>query len=178
MAVAYVRLTSAAMDDLKSLHKKDPQIVRQVLKKCLLLERNPYVGEELMRDLVGFRKLVVGNRDWRIVWRVTRGETVSVDVSEIWAVGARSDSQVYTEMKNRIKAMSDSPLTHTLEQVVGLLAPDAGIAVAPEPVSDPIPVWLRQRLIHTAGLHADQLDGVTGAEAADLWDAYRYGGSQ
>lgn len=177
MTPAYVRFTDAAVEDLENIFKKDPQIVRQVLKKCLLLERSPYAGEELLGGLIGFRRLVVGDRDWRIVWRVTKGETISIDVSEIWAVGTRTKSEVYTEMKERIGAMPDSTITHSLEHVVDLLTPNSGVDFTPEQVSDPVPDWLRQRLIHTAGLRSDQLDGLTGAEAADLWDQYMQRGS-
>lgn len=62
-----VRLTEDAVSDLHRLHKKDPQIVRSVFKKMLLLEKSPEAGEPLLGALVGFRKLVVGDRDWRIV---------------------------------------------------------------------------------------------------------------
>ena len=84
---AVVRLTEDAIADLHRLHRKDPQIVRWAFKKMLLLERSVDAGEPLLGDLIGFRKLVVGDRDWRIVWRTTTdtvGATV-IDVAEVWA---------------------------------------------------------------------------------------------
>ena len=58
-----VRLTEDAVADLHRLGKKDPQIVRTVLKKMLLLERSTNAGEPLLGASIGFRKLVVGDRD-------------------------------------------------------------------------------------------------------------------
>lgn len=71
---ALVRLTEPAVDDLRELYRKDPQIVRWCFKKMLLLESSPEAGEPLVGGLIGFRKLVVGDRDWRIGggWTATR----------------------------------------------------------------------------------------------------------
>ncbi|MCW2132330.1 type II toxin-antitoxin system RelE family toxin [Arthrobacter sp. VKM Ac-2550] len=71
-STAVVRLTDDAIADLRRLQKKDPQIVRWAFKKMLLLERPAHAGEPLLGSLIGFRKLAVGDRDWRIVWRVNR----------------------------------------------------------------------------------------------------------
>ncbi len=67
---AYVRLTEPAVEDLARLVRLDPQVARQALKKMILLERDPEAGEPLLGALIGFRKLIVGDRHWRIVWRV------------------------------------------------------------------------------------------------------------
>ena len=100
-----VRLTDDAIDDLRRLHRKDPRIVRDLFAKMLLLERASDAGEPLVGALVGFRKLVVGDRSWRIVWRETtdvRNNPV-LDISEIWAAGAREDGEIYSEMKRRVE---------------------------------------------------------------------------
>ena len=57
----------------------------------LLLERDPLAGEPLLGTLVGYRKLVVGNRDWRIVWRASTDQrgTLTIEIAEVWAVVAR-----------------------------------------------------------------------------------------
>jgi mRNA interferase RelE/StbE len=175
--VAFVRFTDAAVGDLQTLQKRDPQIVRQVLKKCLLLERDPHAGEPLLGDLIGYRKLVVGNRDWRIVWRVTEDVAgdVMIDVAEVWAAGARSDGEVYAEMTERISVAPASPLTAALAEIVTILAPGQSIEARSEPQADPVPDWLRDRLVHTAGLSPAEVDQLTGARAADRWDAYMRG---
>ena len=112
-----VRLTEDAIADLHRLGKKDPEIVRAVFKKMLLLERSPDAGEPLLGALVGFRKLVVGDRHWRIVWRVTADTdgTPILDISEIWAVGARSDSEIYEELKARVARIGDDPKLQPLK---------------------------------------------------------------
>ena len=53
---AYVRLTEAAFDDLRTLNSHDPQIVRWVFKKMLLLERDPPAGAPLLGEVIGYRK--------------------------------------------------------------------------------------------------------------------------
>lgn len=172
--MGYVRFTDAAIEDLEALQRKDPQIVRQVLKKCLLLERDPEAGEPLLGELIGYRKLVVGNRDWRLVWRVIEegdGE-LSVEIAEVWGVGARSDDEIYREMTARVATLPPTPMTKALSETVEVFAPQRGIEAQAEPEADPVPTWLRERLVHTAGLSANAVDELTGAEAADRWDRY------
>ncbi len=174
MPNAYVRFIDDAVDDLRVLHRKDPQIVRAVLKKCLLLEHDPQAGEPLLGRLVGFRKLVVGNRDWRIVWRVTTdGDGNSlIDIAEVWAAGARADAVVYDTITARIDHVEDATLRHALTKVVTLLASGSAIAGATEPVSDPVPTWLRDRLIHTANMPPEFVDGLTGEQAMQEWETF------
>lgn len=76
------------------------------LKQMLLLERNPRAG-----NLVGHRKLVVGDRDWRIVWRTTTDDrgSVVIEIADMWAVGARAASEAYAKMTNRVAAMVAQP---------------------------------------------------------------------
>jgi len=175
--VALVRFTDAAVDDLRALPRKEPGIVRQVLKKCLLLERDPHAGEPLLGDLIGYRKLVVGNRHWRIVWRVTEDDTgaATVEVAEVWGAGARSDDEIYREMVDRVASIPEGPQRIALVDIVELFAPGRGLEALPEPTADPVPTWLRDRLVHTAGLPPAQVDQLSGAEAADVWDSFMRG---
>jgi mRNA interferase RelE/StbE len=174
--LAVVRLTDAAMEDLRNLLKKDPQIVRWCLKKMLLLERSPMAGEALVGGLIGFRKLVVGDRDWRIVWRVLTDSagTVTVDVAEVWAAGARADSEVYEEMRSRVAALGDSPKATALTDVVqtmGRLFTD--IEPTPEPLAtEPVPSWLADRLVRIVGLSPDDVAGMTPEEAITRLEAH------
>ena len=120
-----VRFTDPAFEDLQVMARKgDPQVVRAALKKCLLLERDPEAGEPLKGGLIGYRKLVVGDRDWRIIWRVTHDETgaIIVDVAEIWAVGARSDAEVYDETLQRVKVLGRNPHTMPLAEAIEAMA--------------------------------------------------------
>jgi mRNA interferase RelE/StbE len=168
-----VRLTDPAFEDLRALLRLDPQIVRWALKKMLLLERDPEAGEILHGDLIGFHKLVVGDRDWRIVWRVTHDTTtVVVDVAEVWAVGARNDAAVYTEMRTRVALLPrNEPTTVALSEVVERLGDIAtGIQPAHEPAPEPeLPDWLIQRLRHQVGLTPGQITSLTLEQAVDTW---------
>ena len=172
---AYVRLTDPAIADLRRLRRSDPQIVKWALKKMLLLERDPMAGEPLLGTLIGYRKLVVSNRDWRIVWRVTTDDLghVVVDIAEIWAVGARSDGEVYAEMRARLDAITGPPTTSTLEQAVGELARAAwGIEPSIEPASEPLPGWLVQKLTGVARIPANEVAGMNLRQAFDAWTAW------
>jgi len=112
-----VWLTDAAIEDL---HRLDGAPLVWALKKMLLLETDPYAGEPLVGRLVGYRKLVVGNRDWRLVWRVITDErgAVIIDVAEVWAVGARTDAAVYEEMVTRVDELPDGRVRRSLADVV------------------------------------------------------------
>ena len=175
-----VRFTDAAFGDLERMSLKgDPQVVRWALKKCLLLERDPEAGEELRGGLIGYRKLTVGDRDWRIVWRVTHDDVGRpvVDVAEIWAVGARSDSEVYEEMQSRVATLSASPATMPLAEAIELLGKigkDITPASAePEPDTQPaVPEWLTQVLTTVVKMPRDQVDRLTAEQAQEIWDAY------
>lgn len=177
MPRAYVRVTGPAVDDLQVLARKDPQVLRWALKKMLLLERDPEAGEPLVGGLIGWRKLTAGDRDWRVVWRVDADEvgTTTITISEVWAVGARSDAEVYKEMDVRVSSLGPSPTTTALADVVTLFGEHvqgSGISAAAEPVNDPVPDWLRVRLVHTAKVPAEKVDAMTGAEAMGHWEEF------
>lgn len=163
-------MTDAAVDDLERL---DGSALVWALKKMLLLEADPYTGEPLVGTLIGYRKLVVGNRDWRLVWRVTteeRGRLV-VEIAEVWAVGARSDGAVYDEMAARIAAMPDGPARRSMHSVLeqlGRRAKGVQARVPREPVTGPEP-WLVDRLVHSAGRDRREVEAMTSQQAVDAW---------
>lgn len=178
---AYVRLTNPAIQDLHRLLARDPQIVRAALKKMLLLERNAHAGEPLLGNLVGWRKLVVGDNHWRIVWKVSPDSVggLTVTISEVWAVGVRSDTEVYSEMSERLARAGSVAESAGLAEVVELLGRRVArddIHAAGEPNIDPVPGWLRTRLVHTAGVPAAEVDGLTGEEAMRRWEQYMSSG--
>lgn len=174
-----VRLTGPAFGDLETLARHDPQGLRWALKKMLLLERDPEAGEPLRGALIGWRKIVVGDRDRRIVWRVTHDEagTVVVDVAEVWAVGARADALVYAEMRERVASLPDSPATVALaDAVVRLGRAAAGLRPATEPATaEALPGWLVERLTRQAGLPAAAVEAMTLEDAVDAWATWTTG---
>ncbi|MGH3182003.1 MAG: type II toxin-antitoxin system RelE/ParE family toxin, partial [Acidimicrobiales bacterium] len=171
-----VRLTEPAVDDLEGLNERNPQAVRWALKKMLLLERNPEAGEELHKELVGWRKLVVGNRDWRVVWRVTFDESggVAVDVAEVWAVRARSEGEVYAEMQSLVASLPRTPQTVALSDVVERLGKVAEeFDVTPEPIREEVPDWLINLLVNTVGLPRSEVEQMSLHEAVDTWGEWQ-----
>lgn len=166
-----VRLTEDAVSDLYRLQRKEPRVVRAVFKKMLLLERSPLAGQPLLGALVGFRKLVVGNRHYRIVWRVTHEDsgTRVLEISEVWALGARSDAEVYEEMKARVATLrsEDRPELHSLADVIekmGRLYED--LEAVREPVEpDTKPEWLTKALEVELHLSPDEIAELSEEEA-------------
>jgi mRNA interferase RelE/StbE len=169
-----VWLTTGAVEDLERL---DGAALVWALKKMLLLETSSEAGEPLMGNLIGFRKLLVSDRDWRIVWRPTtndRGGTV-IEVSEVWAVGARSDNDVYAEMSARLAAAPKTPSLKSLSAVVEALGRRGGNIVPRRPYEAPAapPPWLVERLLHTVGLDRADVLQMTLEQAVDAWTDYR-----
>lgn len=170
---AEVWLTDPARADLDRL---DGAPLVWALKKMLLLETDPLAGEPLLGSLVGYRKLVVGNRDWRIIWRAINDQrgTVSVEIAEVWAVGARSDSEVYVEMTGRVDSLGDSPVRRSLAAVLDELGKRVtGLAAQPPHQAPSRPEdWLVDRLVYTAGLNRDDVLAMTSEQAVDAWTAH------
>lgn len=168
-----VRLTSAAVDDLRYLFKADPQIVRWALKKMIQLERDPNAGDPLLGGLIGYRKIAVGDRDWRVVWRVEQDDVGDylIDVAEVWAVGYRKDSEVYTEIKQRIADAGSTPKTEALSEVLELFAKQGrDLTATPEPDKpEPVPKWLTEALLYVVRIPASRVARMGLEEAEKAW---------
>lgn len=168
-----VRLTDYAVDDLQILFKADPQIVRWALKKMIQIERDPNAGDPLLGGLIGYRKITVGDRDWRIVWRVVQDEAgdFRVEVAEVWAVGYRKDSEVYAEIKQRVADAGSSPKTKALTEVLDLFAKQArDLTATPEPEKpEPVPKWLTDALLYVVHLPASQVEQMSLEDAEKVW---------
>lgn len=164
-----IRFTAAAIDDLRRV---GPDAAPKVLKKVLLLEENPEAGHPLGGDLTGFRKLVVGRNTWRIVYRVDDDKNICV--CEVWAVGARSDAEVYAEATERVKAAQRlNPALVELSRVIEQLGRLAGdVAVEKTVARQPVPDWLAERLIFTAGMRREDVAALNLEDAVDLWTAF------
>jgi mRNA interferase RelE/StbE len=164
--MAEVTFTEAALDDLRRL---GPDAVVKVLKKVLLLHDNPEAGYPLGSELTGFRKLVVGRNTWRIVYRITDDKII--EICEVWAIGARADAQIYDEATARVRAAGRGrpvliQLTAVLERM-GTIAKD--LEIERPPARDPVPDWLANRLIHTAGMAREDVAALDLQQAVDRW---------
>jgi mRNA interferase RelE/StbE len=86
-------------------------------KKLLEIEqKGAEAGEPLGRDLVGWRKITVGNRNWRIVSRVDRDEAVAT----ICVIGDREDGICYEEAKRRADRAQDNDAASLAESMMTL----------------------------------------------------------
>ncbi|WP_113718228.1 type II toxin-antitoxin system RelE family toxin [Arthrobacter dokdonensis] len=164
------------MADLHRLGKKDPYKVRTVFKKMLLLERSPNAGEPLLGALIGFRKLVVGDRHWRIVWRVTAdtdGKPI-LDISEVWAVGVRSDSEIYEELKARVARIGDDPRLQPLKDVIAQMGRlyESVEAAAEPPRETTVPNWLQTALHDQLNLSPDEIAKISAQQGQELLMKY------
>lgn len=171
-----VRFTDEAISDLEALFRVDPQIVRWVLKKTLVIERDPNAGEPLLGGLVGYRKIVVSDRDWRVVWRVVEGSSgeFHIEVAEVWAVGYRKDSEIYAEIQSRIAQADNTIKTTPLSDVLEIFAKQArGLQAVTEPEEEePVPVWLLQSLRFVVGLPLEEVEQMSLAQAERAWNGY------
>jgi mRNA interferase RelE/StbE len=116
--VAKVQLSKEAREDFHDLDRAAQLVVAKALKK---LETEPHLrgqplGSRPGGDLTTFRKLVVGNRDYRIIYRIEADGTVVV----VWVIGKRADNEAYELAMSRIRMHGDATvreLATSLEQV-------------------------------------------------------------
>src|SRR5215207_2625328 len=95
-----VELISEAIDDLTRYAASGN--LPLFLKKLIRLEEvGKDAGLPLGRGLTGWRKIVVGDRNWRIIFTTDPGETVAT----IWVIGDRDDSACYDEALRRVEAL-------------------------------------------------------------------------
>jgi mRNA interferase RelE/StbE len=167
--VAEIVFTADAIDDLRRI---GPAAAPMVLKKILLLEQNAEAGYPLGDELTGYRKLVVGRNTWRVVYRITDDKTV--EVAEIWAIGARADGEIYAEASARAREAGQTrPEFAGLAAVVDRLGRLAGhIEVAVPVPAEPVPDWLADRLVHTVGMPREKVAALTLRDAVDAWTAF------
>lgn len=173
--MAYIRLTDPAIEDLRRIYRRDPSILKVIFRKILLLELNPLAGEPLLGELIGWRKLTVGDRHWRIIWRSTLDKLgeIEIEIAQVWAIGARSDSQIYDEIRERIKVSPLSPAGTALAEVLALFSEKVSdVTAQSEPVDQPAPEWLLNRLVHSVGLTKEEIRGLSVDQAMEIWDEF------
>ncbi|MGN2635901.1 type II toxin-antitoxin system RelE family toxin [Nocardia takedensis] len=164
-----ILFADVAIDDLRKL---GPDAAPIILKKVLILMDSPQAGYPLGGELTGFRKLVVGRNTWRVVYRVIDQQTI--EICEIWAIGARADSEVYAEATARIVAAAARlPEFTKLSAVVQRLGRSVeSLDIPPLALREPVPDWLAQRLIHTVGMAPAEVAALDLEQAVDRWAEY------
>jgi mRNA interferase RelE/StbE len=110
-----VELIDDAIADLVKLSESGK--LKAFFKKLLEIEaKGAQAGEPLGRDLAGWRKLTVGNRDWRIVFRVDKAEAVAT----VCVIGNRDDGPCYEEAKQRAVRVDDADAASLAESMMEL----------------------------------------------------------
>jgi mRNA interferase RelE/StbE len=174
---ARIVLTEPAANDLREFKKSVPSMVPLLLKKLLLIQRSPFAGEALLGGLIGYRKLSVGNRHWRIVWRVTNDESnaPTVEIAEVWAIGARANSEVYDEVLKRIEHLGETPQTLAIRSIIerlGHSSADFEHQGDQPDVADPVPSWLVDRLEQQIGMDPSTITMLSGEAAMNIWEDF------
>src|SRR5690242_16058918 len=96
-----VELTEHAAADLARY--QDSDIYRRLLAKLIYLEENGEdAGHPLGGALTGLRKIVVGDRNWRILYSLNADKTVAT----VHAIGDRADDEVYEEAARRVETLT------------------------------------------------------------------------
>ena len=171
-AITGIRFTAPAIEDLVRLKKRHHTVLTLVFKKLQYLSANPGAGLRLSGDLSEFKKVTVGNRAWRIVYKERlSADGLILEIAEIWGIGARSESAIYEEVRQRIKEIPAGPLTVSLYDVLLMLQePKFSLATPATSPREPVPAALRSRLMTEMGLSDSSLIGMSATEALELWE--------
>lgn len=109
-----VVLLDEAVTDLTGLAESGN--LKQFLQKLLEIEKHgEKAGKPLGRELTGWRKLTVGDRNWRIVFRVA-GEVATVCV-----IGDREDEACYREATRRAVEVARGEVTTLAQSMMDVL---------------------------------------------------------
>lgn len=100
-----VELIDAAVEDLAGYARTGNLAL--FLKKLLRLEEiGRGAGLPLGGGLTGWRKIVVGDRNWRVIFTTDRDNSVAT----VWVIGDREDAECYAEAARRVDALGRTDL--------------------------------------------------------------------
>ncbi|MBI3971311.1 MAG: type II toxin-antitoxin system RelE/ParE family toxin [Chloroflexi bacterium] len=95
-----VELIDEAVDDL--VRYAQTGNLPLFLKKLLRLEEvGKDAGLPLGGGLTGWRKIVGGDRDWRIIFTIDAKN----EVATVWVIGDREDAECYEAAQRRVRAL-------------------------------------------------------------------------
>jgi mRNA interferase RelE/StbE len=114
--VATVQLTSDAREDLRDLDGSSRKRVLKALKK---LETEPEkrgvpLGSRALGNLTTFRKLVVGDREIRVIYRIGPDGNVVV----VWVIAERADDACYELAVSRLRSHPNQELAARAEHLL------------------------------------------------------------
>jgi len=106
--VARVELTDDAKEDLKDLDGSARKIVLKALAKLQDKpeQRGEPLGSRAQGNLTTFRKLVIGDRAYRAIYRIEANGTVVV----VWVFKERVDNECYELAVTRLRLHGDREL--------------------------------------------------------------------
>ena len=95
-----VELIAEAVEDLAGY--METAIFPHLLAKLVRLEEvGKDAGVPLSRNLTGWRKIVVGDRAWRIIFTTNPAETTAT----VWVIGDRDDAACYEAAARRVETL-------------------------------------------------------------------------
>jgi len=96
----HVEVVADVVDDLERYQRSGR--FKEFLGKLVSIEKKGRdAGRPLGGSLTGWRKIVVGDRNWRIVYKVDDTNTSAV----VLAVSDRDDDEVYEVARRRLQAV-------------------------------------------------------------------------
>lgn len=111
-----VELLDEAVADLADQAETGMQ--RAFCRKLIDIEKHgSKAGQPLAKGLHGWRKLTVGDRNWRIVFRVDE----NAGVATVCVIGDREDEACYREALRRVKEANIADATSLAESMMELL---------------------------------------------------------
>ena len=140
-----------------------------MLRSILLLEHDPRLGTPLVDESTGYRAIVSSDDRWRVIYDIA-GDVVTV--RELWASGARADGEAYAEALQRMQS-ADPPDLVQLASIVRRLGRVTGSAPVPRNrLRRPVPDWLADALVQTAGRSALEVAALDAVSAFDAWNRH------
>lgn len=159
-----LRLIDYAVEDFRRYATKNKALRQSIFKKLLYIETQPVLaGLPLTGPLNGMRKIVVGDRIWRIVWRVLTSRTPLV-----WGIGKRDHADIYREVERRIKLLGEDPHTVTIAEMLSSLQE----RVKPVVEREDIPREVLEALYHEMELSIQTIETLSAHEAISLYERY------
>jgi mRNA interferase RelE/StbE len=111
-----VELVDEAVDDLRRYLASGN--IDAFLKKLLRIEgHGTEAGQPLGRGLTTFRKVTVGNRDWRIIYQMSEDGSLAT----VWAIGDRADEECYQLALSRLRANPSPEADSLATMLVGIM---------------------------------------------------------
>lgn len=106
-----VELIDEAVEDLRK-YARSGRLKDFLSKLVRIASEGESAGVPLGKGLGTWRKVTVGDRDWRIVFRVT------ADVATVLVIGDRSDLECYEEATQRLEKLTSNSGAQTLASVM------------------------------------------------------------